>query len=123
MNFPRRALLAVAEPTSERLCRETLCRAGFLVDSVDSGIGAVTAVRERLPQLMIVDTQLRDVPGREAVDWLRSNAALRSAPVILLGAADEEGLAIAPQPGMFLRKPLSRRAIERACHELLGLMP
>src|SRR5215475_4913504 len=115
----RRALLAIAEPASERLCRETLRKAGFIVDSVDAGIGALTAVRERLPQLIIVDMQLRDVPGREAIGWLRSDAALRSASVILLGGAEEDRAAAVPQPGVFLRKPLSRLAIERACQELL----
>jgi CheY-like chemotaxis protein len=117
---PRRALLAIAEPASERLCRETLRTAGFAVESVDSGIGAVTAVRERPPQLVIVDMQLRDVPGREAIGWLRSNPALGSAPVILLVGAEEDGAGLSPRPGVCLRKPLSRLAIERACLELLN---
>ena len=73
-----RALVAIAEPSSVCLCREVLEKDGFLVETVDSGIGTVVAVRERLPQIILIDLQLRDVPGREAVGWLRSNPALQS---------------------------------------------
>jgi CheY-like chemotaxis protein len=68
----------VAEPSSVRLCREVLEKDGFLVEKVDSGIGTVGAVRERLPQIIFIELQLRDVSGRKAVGWLRSNPALQS---------------------------------------------
>jgi CheY-like chemotaxis protein len=120
---PLRGLLAIAEPSSMRLCREVLEAAGFHVDSVDSGIGAVMAVREWLPQFILIDLQLRDVPGREAVGWLRSNPALRSIPIILLGSAEDERAPVAPQPGAILRKPLSPAAIERAVRAVLRPTP
>ena len=66
------------------------------------------------------DMQLRDVPGREAISWLRSNPALRSTPIIILTdyADDEAGLA-ATLPGASLRKPLSPTTIRRTIREVL----
>jgi len=43
---------------------------------VDTDIAAVVAAREELPDLILLDIQLRDVPGHEAIKWLRSTAAL-----------------------------------------------
>jgi CheY-like chemotaxis protein len=113
-----RALIAIAEPSSVRLCREVLEKDGFLVDTVDSGIGAVVAVRERLPHIILIDLQLRDVPGREAVGWLRSNPALQSTPIVIIGGAEESRVLVAPQPGAVLRKPLTPDAIRRAIGDL-----
>src|SRR5476651_252349 len=63
----RRALVVEAEPTTLRLCRDALESSGFVVDAVDSGIAAVVAAREALPDVIVMDLQLRDVPGREAI--------------------------------------------------------
>ena len=119
-----RALIAIAEPSSLRLCRDVLEKDGFLVKTVDSGIGAVVAVRERLPQVILIDLQLRDVPGREAVGWLRSNPALQETPiVIIIGGADDSRVLAAPQPGAVLRRPLTPDAIRRAVGDLRSRAP
>lgn len=111
---PPRALLVIAEPSSNWLCREVLEALGFSVEAVDSGIGAVIAVRKRTPQVILLDSQLRDVPAREAVGWLRSNRNLGATPiVILVGANEEEHLLPALCPGAILRKPLSVEALRR----------
>jgi CheY-like chemotaxis protein len=92
---------------------------GFVVETVDSGIGAVVAVRERLPQVILIDLQLRDVPGREAVSWLRSNPALHSTPiVIIIGGAEDSHVLAPPRPGVVLHKPLTPDAIRRAVGDL-----
>ena len=116
-----RALVAIAEQSPGRLCREILGD-GWLCRRVgrDSGVGAVMAVRERLPQLILIDLRLRDVSGREAIGWLRSNPALQLTPIIVLvGGSEEERMPSAPQPGTTLRKPLSPEAIRRAIHQVL----
>jgi len=117
----RRALLAEADPTALRLCGAVLEASGFTVDAVDSGIGAVIAARRHRPDVILVDLQLRDVPGREAVDWLRSNPALTRTPIILLATgAGEDTKADGIHPAAVLRKPLSASAIRRAIGALFG---
>lgn len=117
----RRALVVGADPATLWFCRDALERAGFAVDAVDSGIDAIVAAREDLPDLIFVDVQLRDVPGREAIKWLRSIPALRSTPVIVLTAEteDDEVLAAA-RSGPSLHKPVSAAAIRRTIHEVLA---
>jgi CheY-like chemotaxis protein len=110
----RRALVVEADPAVLQVARVVLEGAGFAVDAVDSGIAALVAARDGRPDLIIMDQQLRDVSGREAIGWLRSNPALQETPIILLtaGTADEAVVALA-QPGAALRKPASRAALQR----------
>lgn len=117
---PRRALIVTTESSTLRLCREVLERSEFAVDAVDSGIAALIAVRAGVPDLVLVDSQLRDVPGREAIEWLRSNPALRSTPIIVLTTnAEDETEFGAPHPGRALRKPVSPLAFQRTIEEAL----
>lgn len=112
----RRALIVDGDPASARLCRETLERMGFVIERVDSGVAALVAARERAPDLILMDSQLRDVSAGETIGWLRSNQALMSVPIIVLGIADESRSA---RKGIrSLAKPLSSAAIERAVRDL-----
>jgi CheY-like chemotaxis protein len=116
----RRALVVEADLVTLRLCRDVLESSGFAVDTVDSGIAAVVAAREGLPDLILMNWQLRDVPGGEAIGWLRSNPALRSTPIIVLtGNAGDDADVEAARPVASLRKPLSPAAIRRTIHEVL----
>jgi DNA-binding response OmpR family regulator len=80
----RRALVVGADSATLQRCRDALESSGFAADAVDSGIAAVVAARESPPDLVLVDVQLHDVPGREAIGWLRSNPALQLTPIIIL---------------------------------------
>ena len=113
----RRALVVGADPATLRFCRDALESAGFAVHAVDTGIAAVVAAREELPDLILLDIQLRDVPGREAIKWLRSIAALRSTPIVVLTAEAEDDAVSPPTPS--LRKPVSLAAIWHTIHEVL----
>jgi CheY-like chemotaxis protein len=117
---PRRALVVEAELETLRLCRDVLEGSGFVVDAVDSGFAAVVAARRERPDLILVDLQLRDVPGREAIAWLRSNPALRSTPIIILTTnAREDAELAAIYPGALLRKPVSPDTVRRAIGKFL----
>jgi two-component system, cell cycle response regulator DivK len=117
----RRALIAEADPATLHRCRDVLETAGFEVDAVDSGVAALVAARKRLPDLILIALQLRDVPGREVIGWFRSDPALRATPIIALASdAEDEAASAATRPDASLRKPLSSGSIRRAIHELLG---
>jgi CheY-like chemotaxis protein len=88
---------------------------------VDSGIAAVVAARESPPDLVLVDVQLRDVPGREAIVWLRSNPALQSTPIIVLATnAEDDVVPTFPRAYASLPKPVSPAAIRRTIREVLN---
>ena len=114
----RRALVISADPVTLRSCRDALESSGFDVDAVESGIAAIIAARASLPALIFVDGQLRDVPGREAIKWLRSIPALKTTPVIVLASEAEEGAVTVARPDPALRKPISLAAIRTTIQEL-----
>lgn len=117
----RHALLVAADPVTLRLCREVLVLSGVTVDVVDSGVAAVVAARENRPDLIVVDDQLRDVVGREAVGWLRSNPALAATPIVVLAAkAENDAERAAVAPGAWLRKPLSPDLVRRTIQDALS---
>lgn len=117
----RRALLVAVDPATQRLCRGTLAGAGVAVDVVDTGVAAVIAARQTHHDLIVVDDQLRDVLGAEAVGWLRSNPALGGTPIIVLTArAGGEAECAASRPGVWLRKPLSPDLVRRTILDALS---
>jgi CheY-like chemotaxis protein len=78
------------------------------------------SARELPPDLIVVDQQLRDVSGNEAIGWLRANTALRATPIIVLTSSADDDAAAAAAPSATLRKPLSALAIRRAIHAALA---
>lgn len=115
----RRALIVGADPATLRSCSDALESSGFGARAVDTGIAAVIAAREELPDLILIEVQLSDVPGREAIKWLRSMPALQLTPIILLTADDIVDDGTSP-PAPSLRKPVSPSAIWRTIHEIAG---
>jgi CheY-like chemotaxis protein len=115
----RRALVVGADSATQ-LCRAFLESSGFVTDAVDSGIAAVVAARESPPDLVLVDVQLRDVPGCEAIGWLRSNPALQSTRIIVLTInAEDDAVPTLARPYALLPKPVSPAAIRRTIREVL----
>ena len=116
----RRALVVDADPETQKTCRQVLEGAGFSVDTVDSGIAAVVAARRAQPDVIFAALQLRDVPGRDAVQWLRSNPALKATPIVVLTTDAEIDVDVtAMRPGASLRKPLSAGTIRRIIQAVL----
>jgi len=118
----RRALVVNTDPVSARLCRETLEQIGFVIEQVDSGVAAVVAARDRVPDLILMDAQLRDASAAEVIGWLRcANMALASIPIIVIGTIDRSPFAVRDnRETVALRKPLSPAEIERAVRGLCG---
>ena len=106
----RRALVVTPDGTCRHLCRSALDPLGFLVEEVESGLDAVIATRVVVPNLILVGPQLRDVPGSEAIAWLRANPALDSTPLLELAA--ETGAD--PMPGKLVSPRALRRLIQAA---------
>lgn len=106
-----RALVAAVNPEMLRLCHGVLEGLGVAATAVDTGLGALILARQQLPDLILVDGQLRDVPGHEAVKWLRSDPDLLSTPVILLTTNGEPPRPIRQDPAP--RKPVSAASLRR----------
>ncbi len=57
---------------------------GLAVCEAERGVEAVTLARNWAPDIVLLDTQLQDAPGREVAAWLRSHPAMRTTPIVLL---------------------------------------
>jgi CheY-like chemotaxis protein len=116
----KRALLVEANTSSLRLCRDILERSGFRIETAGSGIAALTSAREQQPDLIVMDLQLPDVPGREFVGWLRDVPNLRSTPIIIFAGATGDTTNLAHLgANALLHKPVSAPMIHRAIREAM----
>jgi CheY-like chemotaxis protein len=109
----RHALLVGCDRPTIATCRLGFERRGYTLEHVENGVAAVSAVREVVPDLVVVDMQLADVPGHEALRWLQSMPTLRAARFVALVSVPGERLANIVQPALQLRKPLSAAALAR----------
>lgn len=91
MTASERLLVVEDEPTLRELLSASLRLAGFAVVPVATGAQALAAVRERRPDLIVLDVMLPDFDGFEMVRRLRGQhpaAAAGHPPVLFLTARD-----------------------------------
>jgi two-component system phosphate regulon response regulator PhoB len=67
-----------------------LRQAGYETSSAYDGEEALAKVRQKMPDLVILDLMLPDVPGTEVCRQLKSNPRTKAVPVIMLTARGEE---------------------------------
>ncbi len=67
-----------------------LKQAGFDTASASDGEEAQSRIRQRLPDLVLLDLMLPDIPGTEICKQLKSAARTKQVPVIMLTARGEE---------------------------------
>lgn len=92
----KKSILVVEdEEDIQQLVSYNLVRAGFDVDCADSGEDALRRLREKIPDLILLDLMLPGVDGSEVCRNLRINEATREVPVIMLTARGEESDVVA----------------------------
>jgi CheY-like chemotaxis protein len=92
----------------------------MVADMVGNGVAAVARARRNQPDVIIMDLQLRDSAGLEVIQWLRSNPALQSTPVIVL-TTNAHDLSRSKSWGVdaVLLKPVAAEAMESAVRDVL----
>lgn len=112
--MPKRVLVAEDEPNIVESLRFLLRRAGFDVTSVLDGEAALVELRARPPDLLILDLMLPGRNGFEVLKAVKSDAALRALPVLILTAKGQpQDRRRAEEIGVesFMTKPFSNREI------------
>lgn len=94
MNIPAaggdRVLVVDDEEDIRRLVSFNLTEAGFEVETVDTGEGAMAAAVRSLPSVVVLDLMLPDVSGTEVCRRLRADPELADAAVLMLTARGDE---------------------------------
>src|SRR5512147_40569 len=90
MRMSAHILIVEDEEPLTVLLRYNLEREGYEVDTIARGDDADTRLRERTPDLVVLDWMLPGLSGIELCRRLRARPETRSLPIIMLTARGEE---------------------------------
>lgn len=114
-------LLVEDEPHIAEAIRFLLSREGWQVSHVAEGDRALPMVRVLRPDLMILDHMLPGMSGLDILVALRSDAATRGLPVMMLTARGRDrDLAERAGADRFLSKPFSNAELLAGLREMMG---
>jgi putative two-component system response regulator len=92
------------------LMRRLLTRSGYAVEDFAIGTTALEAIRQRPPDLVLLDLMLPDASGNDILEQIRENPATRLLPVVMMtGHGTREDRLRAQRAGVtdFLPKPVA----------------
>ena len=83
---PKAILVVEDNELNRKLWNDVLGAQGYTLFNTALGLEAVEIACERLPDLILLDIRLPDIPGFDVARRLKSDEATRSIPVIALTA-------------------------------------
>ncbi len=112
------------EPEMIDLIRLILGRRGFEVSGAAGGIAGLKAVRDNLPDLVLLDLMMPDLDGWEVYSQMKADEATRHIPVIVVTAKAQSidkvlGLHIAKVDD-YIAKPFSPQDLLNSVERVLG---
>ncbi|MDG1130297.1 two-component system response regulator [Rhodobacteraceae bacterium EhC02] len=119
----KRVLIIEDEPNIIEAISFILSRDGWHVDSHSNGHDAVSVVRARAPDLVILDVMLPGRSGYEILTDLRAQPETRDLPVLMLtarGQARDRELAERAGASRFMTKPFSNADVIEALNALVA---
>lgn len=90
------------------LVQSTLIEAGHAVGVVGNGSDALQIVRQRRPDLLILDMSMPGLSGTQVLEAIRKDSQLHDLPVLMLTARrsqTDEDIALRAGATEYLRKP------------------
>jgi CheY-like chemotaxis protein len=122
MTSARLVLVADDEEDILTLVSTIVERAGHEVVSVRDGAQALAAIRERRPDLVVLDISMPEVDGLEVLRRVRADGETRELPVLLLSARAQEAdvrRGFDTGASAYVKKPFSPSELARRVDELL----
>jgi PAS domain S-box-containing protein len=123
---PAAVLVVEDEAGTRDAAVRTLERGGYQVRTSATVEGAIEAVQNWAPDLVLLDVQLQDGDGLQAVDALRSLTGRPDLPIVAFTAdrlRDTADRALAAGCNAYVLKPLSARALLSRVRGLLEEVP
>jgi two-component system, cell cycle response regulator DivK len=74
-----------------KLFNDLLEAHGYSTLKTSSGVEALELARRHSPDLILMDIQLPEVSGEDVTEWMKSDPALRSIPIIAITAFAMKG--------------------------------
>ena len=85
---PIRALVVDDEPAIRRFLRTSLSTQGYEVTEAEGGKAALAAIRQHVPDIIVLDLGLPDIDGFEVIRLLRAEGI--SVPIVVLSSRSDE---------------------------------
>ena len=79
-------IAVVEDNLDNRLLVQAILDEDYEISEYESGIEVVDGLADDIPDLVLLDISLPGMDGTEVLEWLRSQEALKSLPVIALTA-------------------------------------
>ncbi len=120
----KRILCIEDEPEMIDLIRLILGRRGFEVLGATGGTEGIKAVREQLPDLVLLDLMMPDMDGWEVYQQMKADETTRNIPVIVVTAKAQSidkvlGLHIAKVDD-YISKPFSPQELLNSVERIIG---
>lgn len=116
-------LLIEDEPNIAEAIRFLLARDGWAVSLLPTGEGAMAAIAQLRPDLVILDLMLPVQSGLQILTQIRGQEASADLPVLMLTAKGQErdrDAALAAGVSDFMTKPFDNSQMRAAVRALLG---
>lgn len=119
----KRVLVVDDEPNIVLSLEYLMEEAGYEVRTVSDGEAALKAVKEKVPDLILLDVMMPKLDGYEVCQRIRANPAWKDVGIIILTAKgrevdQEKGLAFGADD--YVTKPFSTREVVRKVKKILG---
>ncbi|NCO51236.1 MAG: response regulator [Deltaproteobacteria bacterium] len=122
----KKILIVEDEESLLKLESILLTTKGYLVQGVSTGLAALEAVNEELPDLILLDVMLPKMDGFEVCARLKSDPVTRDIPIILLTAKKTpEDLTRGAEVGadQYITKPFKSAMVIDVIEQLLTRKP
>jgi two-component system, cell cycle sensor histidine kinase and response regulator CckA len=118
---PPLILVVDDEPSVQAIACRFLQEAGFTTMAVDSAHAALELLEHGVPDLLVIDVLLPDLPGPELA--LRIHLRYPRVPVLFISGWPDAQATVShldPLHWLFVQKPFSGESLARAARVLLG---
>lgn len=118
----KHVLLVEDEMNIIEAMRFLLSREGWQVDTHSDGADAMDVIRDRAPDLVVLDVMLPGKSGFDILEELRGDAATADLPVLMLtarGQSRDREMAEKAGVSRFMTKPFSNTEVLTAVRDLL----
>ena len=99
------------DPTARDLIERLVIREGFHAVTASTGEIGLSLAAQIRPALITLDVMMPDVDGWTVLTSLKSNAALRDIPVVMLTMVDNRNMGYALGAADYLTKPVGRERL------------
>ena len=123
---PKRILIVEDNELNMKLLNDVLEAYGYEIIKTDSGLAALDLARQHRPDLILIDIQLPDISGLDAVRQLKQDAQTKTIPVIAVTAfamAGDERRALDSGCDGYIAKPIMLREFLVTVESFVGRSP